>query len=334
MDRLHDVCGVGHALVDIQYTLSAEYLAELGVEKGIMTLIDTERRQVLFQALEGKEPIARASGGSAANTMIAVARFGGRAHYACQLGGDEWGDFYEKDLEKAGVTSNPSNRLPGKTGQCLVLITPDADRTLNTFLGASSNMGPQQVQEEIIANSQFVYLEGYLLSSEQGFDACCLAQKLARRHGTAISLTLSDPSMATAFKDRFLRLLESGVDLLFCNEEEALALTGEEGSEAACQALGERAASACITRGSEGALVHAGGRRSHIPALRVEAVDTTGAGDSFAGGVLFGITHGFDLETAAKLGSYAAAQVVSRYGPRLERPLAGQIDLILDHFSR
>ena len=333
MDRRQDVCGVGHAIVDVQYTVSAEYLAELGVEKGIMTLIDTERRQVLLRALEGKEPIARASGGSAANTMIAVARFGGRAHYACQLGRDEWGDFYEKDLEKAGVTSNPSNRLPGKTGQCLVLITPDADRTLNTYLGASSNMGPQQLQEDIIANSQYVYLEGYLLSSERGFDACRLAQKLARRHGTAISLTLSDPFMAASFEDRFLRLLEAGVDLLFCNEEEALALTGEEGPEAACSALGERVPSACVTCGPKGAIVHAGGRRSHIPAVQVEAVDTTGAGDSFAGGVLFGVTHGFDLETSAKLGSYAAAQVVSRFGPRLERPLADQIDLILDHFS-
>ena len=135
------------------------------------------------------------------------------------------------------------------------------------------------------------------------------------------------------FADGLREMIGDKVDLLFCNEEEALALTGEEGSEAACNALGERVASACITRGSEGAIVHAGVRRSHIPAVRVGAVDTTGAGDSFAGGVLFGITHGFDLETAAKLGSYAAAQVVSRYGPRLERPLADRIDLILDQFS-
>ena len=333
MDRKHDVCGVGHALVDIQYTVSAEYLTELGVEKGIMTLIDSERQQVLFQSLHEKEPIVRASGGSAANTMIAVARFGGSVYYACRLGQDEWGDFYQKDLEKAGVKSNPANRGPGRTGHCLVLITPDADRTLNTFLGASRNLGPEQLQEGVIADSHYVYLEGYLLSSDQGFAACCQAAKLARRHGTAISLTLSDPSVVNTCKERFVRLLESGVDLLFCNAEEARALTGEEDPEAACTALGACAASACITCGPEGAIVHTGGRHSHIPAVRVEAVDTTGAGDTFAGGVLFGITHGFELSTAAKLGSYAAAQVVSCYGPRLEGSLAGEINSILDHYS-
>ena len=333
MARNHDVYGVGHALVDIQYSVPGEYLVKLGVEKGIMTLIDTERRQVLFQALKEKEPVLRASGGSAANTMIAVARFGGRAYYACQLGQDELADFYQRDLQEAGVKSNPANRCPGQTGQCLVLITPDADRTLNTFLGASHKIGPEQLQEEIIADSHYIYLEGYLLSSDQGFAACCQAQQAARRHGTAISLTLSDPFMVLSCKQRFARLLDGGVDLLFCNAEEARALIGEEDPEAACSALGERVASVCITCGSEGAIVHAGGRRSRIPPVRVEAVDTTGAGDTFAGGVLFGITHGFDLEPAAKLGSYAAAQVVSQYGPRLEGPLANQINLILDHFS-
>ncbi len=308
-------------------------MVELGVEKGIMTLIDAERQQVLFHALTEKEPVLRASGGSAANTMIAVARFGGRAYYACQLGQDELGDFYQRDLEEAGVNSNPANRGPGKTGQCLVLITPDADRTLNTFLGASHKMGPEQLQEEVIADSHYVYLEGYLLSSDQGFAACCHAQKLARRHRTAISLTLSDPSMVISCKDRFSRLLEGGVDLLFGNAEEARAFTGQEDPEDACRALGERVASACVTCGPEGAIVHAEGQPTRIPGVRVKAVDTTGAGDTFAGGVLFGITHGFDLHTAAKLGSYAAAQVVSCYGPRLECSLAEEINPILNHFS-
>ena len=225
MARTYDVYGVGHALVDIQYRVDPEFLAENQIDKGVMTLVDTERQTTLAAALTA-DPVASASGGSAANTMIGVARFGGQAYYACLTGRDEWGDFYQRDLEEAGVATNPANRDEGTTGQCLVFITPDADRTLNTFLGISSAIGPAQLQEDIIADSQCVYLEGYLFSSDDGFAAAIKAREMARRHGTTVALTLSDPFMVGAFKERFDAIIDHGIDLLFCNEEEAMACTG------------------------------------------------------------------------------------------------------------
>jgi sugar/nucleoside kinase (ribokinase family) len=332
MFRRYDVYGVGHALVDIQYSVPPAFLDRLGIEKGVMTLIDEKRQQAILAALS-QPPVAFASGGSAANTMIGVARFGGSAYYTCQLGEDEWGGFYRQDLERAGVHSGPANRIPGRTGQCVVLITPDADRTLNTFLGVSSSIGPEQLEENVIAASQYLYVEGYLLSSESGFATCLQAQDFARRHGTAISLTLSDPSMVTSFSERFGELIEKGVDLLFCNEDEALAFTGCPDRQTACEALAERVETACITCGAEGAFLRERHRSIHVPGVQVEALDTTGAGDIFAGGVLFGVTNGHDLEEAGRLGSYAAARVVSQYGPRLERILATEIDAILAGFA-
>lgn len=332
MSRTYDIYGVGHALVDIQYSVPVPLLAELGVDKGVMTLIDEERQQAILTALT-QDPIASASGGSAANTMIGAASFGGRTYYACQLGEDEWGDFYQNDLERAGVHSNPANRVPGRTGQCVVFITPDADRTLNTFLGVSSSIGPDQLEETQIAASQYLYLEGYLLSSDSGFSACRQAQDIAGRHRTAVSLTLSDPFMIATHRERFTELVDKGVDLLFCNEDEARAYTGIQDREDACTALASQAGIACVTCGAEGAILYERDQRIHIPGIPVEAIDTTGAGDLFAGGLLFGVTNGYNLEDAGKLGSYAAAQVVAQYGPRLNRSLADEIDSILARFA-
>jgi fructokinase len=328
MSRQYDVYGVGHALVDIQYAVSPEFLARLGIDKGVMTLIDQERQQALLAAID-QQPIASASGGSAANTMIGVANFGGSAYYACLVGADEWGAFYLHDLERSGVRSNPANRVPGRTGQCTVFITPDADRTLNTFLGVSSAIGPAQLEEEVIAVSQYLYLEGYLLSSDTGFAACRQAQELARRHGTAVSLTLSDPFMIATHKERFTTLVDQGVDLLFCNEDEARAYTSLPEREVAGQALAAAVRTVCVTWGAEGALLYQDHQRFHVPGHPVDAVDTTGAGDLFAGGVLFGLTHGFSLQDAGRLGSYAASQVVAQFGPRLRHSLRDQLDKIL-----
>ncbi|MFT5086494.1 MAG: sugar/nucleoside kinase (ribokinase family) [Candidatus Latescibacterota bacterium] len=331
MGSTYDVYGVGNALVDIQYKVTPETLGELGIEKGVMTLIDMERQQALFAALE-QDPVASASGGSAANTMIGIAQFGGSAFYACLTGRDAWGDFYQRDLEKAGVATSADSRGEGITGQCVVFITPDADRTLNTFLGISSAFGPAQLEAEKIAASQYTYIEGYLLSSDNGYEACRETQRIARESGTAVSLTLSDPFMVSAFKERFESLVEEGVDLLFCNEDEAFAFSGINERQAAVQALGQRAAIACVTCGADGALIAENGHIHSIPGVRVTPVDTNGAGDLFAGGVLYGLTHDLGVENAGKLGSYAAAQVVSQYGPRLEHSLQ-EVEAILAHFA-
>ena len=332
MARTYDVYGVGHALVDIQYQVAPEFLAEHQVEKGIMTLVD-EARQHNLTAAVGGEPVASASGGSAANTLIGVARFGGLTYYACLTGRDAWGDFYQRDLEAAGVATHPANRGAGKTGQCLVFITPDADRTLNTFLGISSAIGPAQLQEEVLADSQYLYIEGYLLGSDDGFAAACRAQQMAQRNGTTVALTLSDPFAVRAFRARFDVLLQDGVDLLFCNEEEALASTGSDDRETAGAALASQVGTTYVTCGADGALVYAAGAHYQVPGVPVQAIDTNGAGDLFAGGVLYGLSHGYSPLDAARLGCYAAAQVVTRFGPRLEQSLADRIDHILSHFS-
>ena len=332
MTRTYDVYGVGNALVDIQYQVSPEFLAEYQIEKGVMTLVDEARQRTLTAAV-GREPIAATSGGSAANTLIGVACYGGRAYYACLTGRDAWGDFYQHDLEAAGVATHSANRGAGKTGQCLVFITPDADRTLNTFLGINSTLGPAQLQEEVIADSQYLYIEGYLLGSDAGFAAAGRAQQIAQRHGTAVALTLSDPFAVRAFRARFDALLQRGVDLLFCNVEEALASTGLGDRAAAGTALASQVGTTYITCGADGALVYADGGSYQVPGIPVQAIDTNGAGDLFAGGVLYGLSHGYSPLDAARLGCYAAAQVVTRFGPRLEQSLADHIVPILSRFS-
>ena len=214
----------------------------------------------------------------------------------------------------------------------MVFVTPDADRTLNTYLGVSSQMGPAQLEEEKIAESSYIYMEGYLLSSDDGFEACCTAQQLARKHDTNVSLTLSDPFMVESFKERFAQLIGGGVDLLFCNESEAMAYCANSKRDEACTHLAATVGSVCITCGSEGALLAHGTSCHQVPGIEIKAVDSTGAGDMFAAGVLYGITHGFSLEDAGKLGSYSAGLVVSRYGPRLVDKLDDKIDEMLAHF--
>lgn len=320
----YDVCGLGHALVDLQFSIDAEVLRRLGIDKGVMTLIDADRREVVLSAI-GRDPVRRASGGSAANTAIAVARFGGRAYYSFQVGDDDWGAFYRGDLRSAGVDSGPGALRPGETGQCLIMVTPDADRTMNTFLGASGQMGPHQVDADVVGASRYIYLEGYLLTTECGLAACQSAGVVARARGAAVSLTLSDPSVVRAFRPRFDDLVdELGIDLLLCNEAEAEAFTGIVGRDAATRQLARRCPRVCVTLGGDGALVvDAESEPVHVAPFAARAVDTTGAGDTFAGGVLYGLAHGHTLAEAATLGSYAAAVVVSAYGPRLPASLAG-----------
>jgi len=325
-----DVYGIGHSLVDLQYSVSDGFLNEQDIAKGVMTLLAEQEQDSLCRAL-GDDAHAASSGGSAANTMIAVAQFGGRAHYAFKVGDDEWGRFYREDLERAGVTSGAEVESRGTTGKCLVMVTPDADRTLNTFLGMSSEVGPEQVEAEVIDGSDFIYVEGYLVTSDSAHDAALHAIQTARDAGTAVALTLSDPAIVGAFTERFEQLLSPAVDLLFCNEDEACALTGQSDRTSACIQLKHRATRVCVTCGADGALVMEATDQQpqHVPGFAVNAVDTTGAGDAFAGGVLFGLTHGYGLSQAAMLGNYAAAEVVSDYGPRLSRSLRDEVSSIL-----
>ncbi len=328
--RQYDVYGLGNALVDIQYRVAPSFFEAMGIDKGVMTLIGEARQRALIQALGGRE-MARSSGGSAANAMIALVNCGGKGYCGCKVAKDADGDFYLRDLRAAGVASNPSNRGEGITGKCLVMITADADRTMNTFLGITSTFGPDQVEESVIAASQFIYIEGYLVATEDGFEAARVAQQVAQERGTKVALTLSDPSVVAAFKDRMVALVDAGVDMLFCNEDEAAMFADAETTEAAFEVLSGRVARLALTRGATGAWVCDGRDVLHAPGFEVEAVDTNGAGDAFAGAYLFAITHGYDAARAARLATCVSSQVVAKYGPRFERKLnAADIAHLLD----
>lgn len=328
MTEQYDVYGLGNALVDVQYEVTPAFLKTLQIEKGVMTLVDEDRQKVITTALD-RPPHKQSSGGSAANSMIAIAQLGGRAFYACKVGHDEMGEFYLHDLETAGVACNRAHRGDGVTGLCLVLITADADRTMNTFLGITSTFGPEQVEAAVIAASKYLYIEGYLLSSDTGFAATLQAQTYARKSGVTVALTLSDPFIVQCFRERIGKLLDAGVDLLFCNEDEARAWTGADSTDTACARLEEVVPRFAVTCGADGARVRDVEQTLTVPGCTVQAVDTNGAGDAFAGAFLYGLTHGHDAAHSARLASYIASRVVARFGPRLEGAPGDEVERIL-----
>ena len=319
MNKKYDVYGVGNALVDLEFKVSDQFLYDHKVKKGLMTLVDEDTQYRLIGAIDDGD-LVRKSGGSAANSVIAVSQFGGKAFYSCKVANDEYGDFYLKDMNDAGVNTNldGQKREPGVTGKCLVMITSDADRTMNTFLGATTDLSTKEVDEYAIKDSEYIYLEGYLTASQTGVEAMKLAKKIAEDNGVMTSITLSDPSIVQAFKNNFIDVIGASVDLLFCNEDEAMAFTGTDNLEEARQALKREAKRFVITQGSNGAMIWDGDTFIDIEPYRVKAVDTNGAGDMFAGAFLYGVTNGMTYATSGKLASLAGSKVVSQYGPRLK----------------
>lgn len=319
MARYH-IYGLGAALVDTEIEVSDADLETLGVEKGVMTLVDETRQHELVRHLEGHLVHSRrASGGSACNSIIAASYFGARTYYSCKVADDDNGSFYMGDLRNAGVdTAFDDEREQGITGKCLVMITPDAERSMNTFLGVSASFSIAELDEAALAASEYVYIEGYLVTSETGRAAAVRAREIAEANGVRTALSLSDPGMVEFFKDGLQEMIGAGVDLLFCNEAEALGWAGADSLDAAAPALLEIARCAVVTRGAKGAVILNGGERIDIAATAVKAVDTNGAGDMFAGAFLYAVTQGHSLATAGRLASAAAARVVSDFGPRLQ----------------
>lgn len=326
----YDVYAIGNALVDMEYRVSDDFLARQGIAKGQMTLIDADRQQQLLAALDQEYALEkRACGGSAANTIIAVTAFGGRSFYSCKVANDAGGDFYTQDLHAAGVHSNlQPEREAGTTGSCVVMVTPDSERSMNTFLGITSDVATSELVPSALAASRWLYIEGYLVSSDSARAAVGQARQQARAHGVKIALTFSDPAMVRFFKPGLAELLDDGVDLLFCNDEEARLWSGSDSVEAALEALKTIAGHIVITCGRDGALIWDGQQRHHIAPTPVTAVDSNGAGDMFAGAYLFGLSQGWSPARAGALASRAAAAVVSRFGPRLA--LADHAPLLQD----
>ncbi|MFN3586693.1 MAG: adenosine kinase [Moraxellaceae bacterium] len=314
-----DVYAIGNALVDTEYRVTDAFLASRGIAKGQMTLVDEAHQQALIQALDSEFGLEkRASGGSAANTMLAVAAFGGRSFYSCKVASDGTGDFYVHDLHAAGVSSNlRPERDAGTTGTCVVMVTPDAERTMHTFLGITADVSEAELVPEAIKAAQWLYIEGYLVSSDSARAAVRAARCHARAAGTGIALTFSDPAMVRYFRDGLAEMIDDGVDLLFCNEEEACLWTGAPSADAALPGLRQIARQVVITRGRDGALVWDGHQAQAIAAAPATPVDSNGAGDMFAGAYLFGLCRDWPAERAGRFAARAAAAVVSQFGPRL-----------------
>jgi sugar/nucleoside kinase (ribokinase family) len=315
----YDIYGIGAALVDTEIEVTDQDLAQLGLEKGVMTLVDADRQQELVEQLTGHLVAStRASGGSGANSIIAASYLGAKTFYSCKVADDENGEFYLKDLADAGVEYHgKSAGHDGITGKCLVMITPDAERTMTTFLGVSEGLSSNEIDQTALQQSSWAYIEGYLVTSATGRPAAKEVRRLAADSGVRTAISLSDPAIVRFFKSGLQEIIGDGVDLLFCNKAEALEFTGAEHLEEAVEQLRPWAKQMVITQGADGALLFDGSTLTHVPGTPVKAVDTNGAGDMFAGSFLYGLSQGMSFPEAGQLANRAAAKVVSQYGPRL-----------------
>ena len=312
----YDVYGIGNALVDAEYAVDETFLRDQGIAKGHMTLVSEEEIEALATALEGRES-RRMSGGSAANTVYAVQGFGGRGFYSGRVGDDETGKHFLDDLASAGIHTAGSPASDGRSGRCLTLVTDDAERSMTTYLGVSARMSTDDVNEAALSASSYLYIEGYLASTETGRAAAVFAREVAESAGVKTSLSLSDPSMVQGFRAALEDMLGNGVTQLFCNEEEALAWTGTDRLDIAATELGDVAPFVNITLGARGSLALTPRGRELTLGRRADAVDTTGAGDIYAGAILYARNAGAVPGEAAGFANFAAAHLVSVHGARL-----------------
>lgn len=322
-----DVLGVGNAIVDVLANADDRFLQENELTKGAMTLIDADRAEALYAKMTDT---IECSGGSAANTMAGIASFGGRAGYIGKVKDDRLGRVFGEDIGKVGVGFETSLATDGPpTGRCMVLVTPDAQRTMQTFLGASATLTPDDIDPDAIAASQITYLEGYLWDPPPAKEAFIKAAGIAHAAGRQVALSLSDSFCVDRHRGEFRRLIEEHVDVVFANEAEILSLYQTADFEEAAEALQGNCDVAAVTRGASGSVILAPDERLTVEAVTLgRVVDTTGAGDLFAAGFLFGLTRSRDLADCGRLGSLAAGEIIRHVGARPEVRLA---DLVTEH---
>jgi sugar/nucleoside kinase (ribokinase family) len=322
MTDLYDLAAIGNAIVDVIAPADDAFLAAEGLTKGAMMLIDEAQATALYGRMA---PGMETSGGSAGNTVAGVASFGGRAAYLGKVAGDQLGEVFAHDMHAIGAayTTPPLAEGPA-TARCLINVTPDGQRTMCTFLGASTELSPADVEAPVIEGATIVYLEGYLFDPPEARRAFEKAAALARGAGRMIAITLSDSFVVERHRAELLAFIERDVDIVFANEAEITALF-ETGFDAAVEAIRGLTKIAAVTRSEQGSVVVAGDQTHAVAAFPVEkVVDTTGAGDQYAAGFLFGLSQGRPLDQCGRLGSLAAAEVISHYGPR---PLVSLKDL-------
>lgn len=316
-----DVLGIGNAIVDVLVHAEDSFVEEHGLAKGAMTLVDQEQAKALYGALGSGVEV---SGGSCANTVVGLASLGARAAYIGKVRDDQLGEIFAHDIRASGVryATPPATDGPA-TARCLVLVAPDAQRTMATYLGVSVELGPSDVDPDLVSDSRILYLEGYLWDPPQAKEAFRTAMAAAKGAGRTVALTLSDPFCVERHREEFVELVDGDVDVLFANEQEVLSLTRAESFDDAVEAIRGRPAIAVLTRGARGSVVVTSGATHEVPASAVaEVIDTTGAGDLYAAGFLRGLADDRDLPTCARLGSIAAAEIIGHVGARPEADLA------------
>ncbi len=309
-----DITGIGNAIVDVLVNVKDDFLVENDLTKGAMMLIDEARAAELY----GKMPSGiECSGGSAGNTMAGVASFGGKGAYIGKVAEDQLGEVFAHDIRSIGVDfqTKPASGGPS-TARCLIAVTPDAQRTMSTYLGACVELGPDDIDEALIKNSKVTYLEGYLWDKPTAKEAFLKAAKVAHDAGQKVSLTLSDSFCVDRHRASFQELVAHHVDILFANESEIISLYQASSFEDAKAAVAKRCEIAVLTRSEQGALILSDGDEVAVPAEPTELVDTTGAGDLYAAGFLHGLTSGKSVAECGRLGAIAAAEIISHFGAR------------------
>jgi sugar/nucleoside kinase (ribokinase family) len=313
----YDLVGIGNALVDIEVKVDDCFIEKLSITKGGMTLSSKAEQEKILNALKSK-PRKLSSGGSAANTIHGASVLGAKSYYLGRVANDDNGKHYTEDMRSCEVGFNGPGSDEDGTGTCVILITPDAERTMLTNLGVSTMLHPDNVDETIIQNAKAVYVEGYLWTGDETREAGLHMAKVAKKEGIPVAFTLSDAFVVNTFKDSLVDFIQSDVDILFCNEVEAKAMTGETDSRKAFDKLLIYVDILFLTLGSKGSIA---GKSGHEPmrvaTFPIDAVDTTGAGDLYAAGALYGLINNLSLMDSAIIGSYCASQVVSHIGGRL-----------------
>jgi sugar/nucleoside kinase (ribokinase family) len=316
----HDLCAIGNALVDIIISADDTFLQANAITKGAMTLVDAARAAALYE--RGGTATVMSSGGSAANTLAGFASLGGSCSFLGKVGRDQFGEAFAHDLRAQKVHFNTPASADLATGRCLIIVTPDAQRSMNTFLSAAVEFGPDDVDAALVQTAAITYLEGYLFDKPTAQAAFRKASTLAHDAGRKMALTLSDSFCVSRHRDAFLDLVEKDVDILFANEDELKSLYGVSDLDDALNAARAHTDIAVVTRGPRGAVIAAQNETYRIAAQPVaEVIDTTGAGDLYAAGFLYGMTQKLSLPEAGRIGAIAAAEVISHYGPRPQKKL-------------
>ena len=316
----YDISALGNALVDTQYMVDHEFLNDIGLEPDSMTLASAEEHSPIIEKLEnmGVESVSDC-GGSATNSLVAASYYGSNCHHVCRVADDDDGKKYLESLQKAGVKhigfSKEGSELP--TGKCLIFVTPDAKRTMSSMLGISAHLGSKDINYDAVDNSKIFYIEGYMVTSDENFSAVTSVLENINSENTLKALSLSDAGIVNGFKDKFKQIESYGIDMIFCNDDEAIAFAETSNLEEAINFYKEQSYMIAITKGSEGSIVINSGEEIFSPAEEITPVDTNGAGDMYAGSFMHAYLNGLDLSECARFSNYASSKVVETFGPRL-----------------